>query len=90
MHLYLFISIVSVIVTTAIILLICMTKNKGKNLYDMADIFETDIFSDISCFNDCLEECIVTRVPELSDEQKLTCEQECGTVCGGDTPSFRF
>ena len=82
--------IVFIIIILAIVLLVSMTKNNGKKIYEMAEIFETDIFSDINCFNNCLETCMAERAPELSEDQKLTCEQECGLVCSGNSPSFRF
>ena len=90
MNKYLFLGIVFLIIIIAIVSLVCMTKNNGKTLYKMADIFETDIFSDLNCFNECLESCIVERVPELSEDQKVTCEQECGLLCSKDAPIFRF
>ena len=90
MNQYVFITIIIAVVGFAIIALVMMTRNNGKVLYEMADIFETDIFSDIDCFSKCLETCLVERAPELSEDQKLTCEQECGLLCANDAPSFRF
>ena len=73
-----------------IFLLVIMTRNNGQHLEKMADIFDSDIFEDITCFNKCIETCLAERVPELTKDFKVSCEQECGMICADNTPTFRF
>ena len=90
MHKYLYIIIFCTIIFLSILASIFMTRNGGQGLEKMADIFDSDIFQDIHCFNKCLETCMVEMVPELTDDQKINCEQECGVRCSGDVPIFRI
>ena len=90
MNRYLFITIAILVLIFAVVSLVIMTSNNGEALHKMSNIFDSEILSDLNCFNTCLERCMVEDVPELSEDQKVTCEQECGIICSKDSPIFRF